>query len=196
MGARHGKTEAQNSRKRCIKKGLKGIHDRFQKFKISWCATQSWSDWGEVHRDGRVGTKIFYLSPITSGVWQISEKLIYLSQHIWKKCTDETPIRLQRSSNKDEPSPPRIWRRATCTDSFLPVSEMTFVVFFIQHIMVAVEWPLVELINSSESIPSELVKWAASQNRVTCWRRFLTELLRVTLWQDFLTCCSHIVYSW
>ena len=37
-GARHGKTEAQNehfiahnARKRCVKKGLKGIHDRFQK---------------------------------------------------------------------------------------------------------------------------------------------------------------------
>ena len=35
---RHGKTEAQkehfiahNARKRCIKKGFKGIHDRFQK---------------------------------------------------------------------------------------------------------------------------------------------------------------------
>ena len=27
--------------------------------------------------------------------------------------------------------------RATCTDSCLPVSEMAFVVFFIQHIMVA-----------------------------------------------------------
>ena len=37
-GARHGKTEAQkehfiahNARKRCIKKGFEGIHDRFQK---------------------------------------------------------------------------------------------------------------------------------------------------------------------
>ena len=37
-GARHGKTEAQkehciahNARKRCVKKGLKGKHDRFQK---------------------------------------------------------------------------------------------------------------------------------------------------------------------
>ena len=37
-GARHGEAEAQkeyfiahNARKRCIKKGFKGIHDRFQK---------------------------------------------------------------------------------------------------------------------------------------------------------------------
>ena len=71
----------------------------------------------EVHRDGRVGTERFHLSP---------------------------------------------------TDSFLPVSQMAFVVFFIQYIMVAVERPLVKLINSSTSIPSELVERAASQNRATC----------------------------
>ena len=29
------------------------------------------------------------------------------------KCTDETPMRLPRSSHKYAPSPPRIWRRAT-----------------------------------------------------------------------------------
>ena len=29
------------------------------------------------------------------------------------------------------------------------------------------------------------MKWAASQNRATCWRRFFTKLLRETLWQDF-----------
>ena len=39
-----------------------------------------------------------------------------------------------------------VWRRATCTDSFPPVSEMAFVVFFIQYIIVAVQWQLVELI--------------------------------------------------
>ena len=30
-----------------------------------------------------------------------------------RKCTDETPIRLPRSTYKYAPSPPRIWRRAT-----------------------------------------------------------------------------------
>ena len=156
-----------------------------ERFKISWFATQNWSDWSKMHRDGRVGAERFHLSPIARGVWEMWENLVYLSEHIWQKCTDETPIRLQRSINKDAPSLPWVWRRATCTDSFPPVSEMAFVVFFIQHIMVAVEWPLVELINSSKSSTSELVKWAASQNRATCWSGFLTELLRVTLWQDF-----------
>ena len=142
----------------------------------------------------QLAQKDFTYRPSTEE-FEILEKLVYLSEHIWQKCTDEIPIRLQRSSNKDAPSSPWVWRRATCTDSFLPVSEMAFVVFFIQYIMVAVEWPLVELIKSSKSIPSELVKWAASKNRATCWRRFLTKLLRVTLWQVFLMCCSEIVYS-
>ena len=38
--------------------------------------------------------------------FEIQKDLVYLSQHIWTKCTNETPIRLQRSSNKDAPSSP------------------------------------------------------------------------------------------
>ena len=169
-GARHGKTEAQkehfmvhHARKRCIKKKFRGIHDRFQRdLRYRDAQLKSWSDWGEVHRDGRVGTERFHLSPINWGVWEKKEKLVYLSEHIWQKCTDEIPIRLPRSINKDAPSSPWVWRRATCTDSFLPVSEMAFVVF-IQYIMVAVEWPLVELINSSTSIP--LSSWNEGHQR-------------------------------
>ena len=44
-----------------------------------------------------------------------------------------------RSFNKYAPSSPGVWRRVSCTGSFLPVSEMAFVVFFVQHLMVAVE---------------------------------------------------------
>ena len=54
--------------------------------------------------------------------------------------------RLHRESGEERPAP-----------ISLPVSEMASVVFIIQHIMVAVERPLVELTNSSKSIPSELV---------------------------------------
>ena len=105
---------------------------------MSWFATQNWLDRGEVHRDGRVGTERFHLSPITWGVWEISEKLVYLAEHIWQKCSDENPIRLPRSINKYAPSSTWFWRRATCADSSVPVSEMAFVVFFIQYLTVAV----------------------------------------------------------
>ena len=64
-----------------------------ERFKISWFATQNWLDRGEVHQDGRVGTERFHLSPINWGVWEIQEKLIYLAEHIWPKCTDETDFR-------------------------------------------------------------------------------------------------------
>ena len=158
-GARHGKnwsTERAFHSPSCAEelyqKGFwRNSRSLSERFKISWFATQNWSDWSKMHRDGRAGAERFHLSPITWGVWEISENLVYLSEHIRQKCTDETPTRLQRSSNKDAPSSPWVWRRATCTDSFLPVSEMASVVFFIQYLMGAVEWPLVELIKNHQS---------------------------------------------
>ena len=114
---------------------------------ISWFATQSWSDWGEVHRDGRVGTERFHLSPINWGVWEMQEKLVYLAEQIGQECTSETPIRLPRSTDRYAPSPPWIWRRATWTNSPLSIPKVAFVVLFIQDLMVAAEWTLVELIN-------------------------------------------------
>ena len=117
-----------------------------KRFYISWLATQNWSNWRNMHPDGRGVAERFHLSHVVRRVYEILKELVYLSQQIREKCTDETPIRLQRSINKGAPSPPWVWRRATCTDSFMAVSEMTSVVFFIQHIMVAVERFLVELI--------------------------------------------------
>ena len=115
-----------------------------ERFDISWCGIHSWSDWGEVYRDGRVGTKRFHLSPINWGVWEIFENLVYLSEHIGKKTQ-------------------------------------------------------VEFINSSKSIPSELAKWAVSQNRSTWWRRFLFELLRVTskstLFSRLVRFCCRVLLS-
>ena len=71
-GARHGKTEAQkehliahNARKRSIKKIFKGILDRFQKdLRYRDAQIKAGRTEEKVHRDGRVGTKRFYLSPI------------------------------------------------------------------------------------------------------------------------------------
>ena len=63
-GARHCKTEAlkehfmgHNARKSCIKKGFKGIHDRFRK-------DLRYRDSKRKARDGRVGTERFHRSPI------------------------------------------------------------------------------------------------------------------------------------
>ena len=74
----------------------------------------------------------------SSGECERCENTWFISQHIWTKCTDETPIRFQRSIDKDAPSSPESGEERTCTGSFLPVSEMAFV-FFFQCFMVAVE---------------------------------------------------------
>ena len=40
-------------------------------------------------------------------------KLVYLTERIRQKCSDETPNMLLRNSRNNELSPPRIWRRTT-----------------------------------------------------------------------------------
>ena len=115
------------------------------RFNISWFATLNWLDWGEVHRDVQICTGKPLLLPILWGVRKIG-KLVYLIEQIRQKCTDETPIRLRRSTNKYAPPPPWIWRRTTWTNSSLSMPKGAFVVLFIQYLVVAVEWTLVELI--------------------------------------------------
>ena len=138
---------APNLRKRCIKQRFwRDSRSLPERCKISWLATQNWSNWRNMHPDGRGGAERFHLSHVVRRVYEIQEDLVHLSEHIWQTCTYETTIRLQRNSNKT--SSPWVWRRATCTDSFLTVSEMASVVFFIQNL-------------------SELVKWAAPQNGAT-----------------------------
>ena len=152
---------------------FEGIHDRFQKdltFRdknnASW-----WTRWR------RKISPIVCRKTSTLVTNQVGGSLS--SQHIWKNRTDESPLRFHRSINKIAPTSPRFWRRATRTDSFLAVPEMASVVFFIQYMLVAVEWPLVELINFIE------VKylWARDMSGIT----EQGDLLRVTLWQDFFT---------
>ena len=122
-GNRHGKTEAQREhfiahdlRKRCIKKNFwmnsQSIPERLTN---SWLATQNWSNWRNTHPDGRGGRrKIYFTYPhVVRRVFEIQKDLVCLPQHIWTKCAGETPIRLQRSINKDAPSSPWVWRRAT-----------------------------------------------------------------------------------
>ena len=112
-GNRRGKTEAQkehfiahNLRKRCMKGGFEGIHDRFQKDLI--------------FRDsqlkiGRTEAKCIEMDEVTqkdftyhlsSEEFERYKKTWSISQHIWPKYTDETPIRLHRSIDKDAPSSP------------------------------------------------------------------------------------------
>ena len=75
---------------------------------------------------------------------RFKKKLVYLTEQVRQKCTDETPIRLPRSTNKYAPSPPWIWRTATWTNSSLSIPKVAFLVFFMKYLMVAVEWTLVE----------------------------------------------------
>ena len=88
---------AHTSRKRCIKKSFEGIHDRFQKdLKIR--DSQLRMDRTEEIRIqmDEVAQKDFTYR-MSSEEFLRYEKTWSISQHIWTKCTDETPIRLQRS---------------------------------------------------------------------------------------------------
>ena len=113
-GNRRTKTEAQkdnfiahNLRKRCIKKGFQGIHDRFQKdsrFRDSQLKIDR-TEAKCIEMD-EVAQKDFTYRMSSEECLRYKKDLVYLSQHSWTKCTDETPIRLQRSINKIAPSSP------------------------------------------------------------------------------------------
>ena len=118
-----------------------------KRLNISWFAAQNWQDWRNVQCDGQISTGRPHLLSIAWRVRQISEEWVCNTAQIRKKCTNETPIRLPRSTDKYAPSPPWIWRIATWTNSPLSIPKVAFVVFFIQYLMVAVERTLVELIN-------------------------------------------------
>ena len=112
-GNRHGKTEAQkehfiahNVRKRCIKKGFRGIHARFQK-DLRFRDSQLKIDrTGEICIQMDKDAQKDFTYRMSQDEYLRYEKMVDLSQHIWTQCTDETPIRLQRSINRDAPSSP------------------------------------------------------------------------------------------
>ena len=107
------------------------------RFNISWFAAQNWLDWRDVHCDGQISTGRPHLLSIAWRVRQISEEFVNNTEQIGKKCTNETRIRLPRSTEKHAPSPPWIWRRATWTNPFSSIPKVAFV-FFFQYFVVAV----------------------------------------------------------
>ena len=135
-----------------------------------------------MHPDGQRRAERFHLS--NDGRykknWWISP------QYIWKKWNDERSFRLQRSVDQVAPSSPRVWRRATRTSSLLAIPEMASVVFLIQHILVAVERFLVELMTiHKKSSTSELVK-EQHRERGDPLCRFFKKSFRSETLQDFL----------
>ena len=112
-GARHGKTEAQkehfvahNARRRCLKKKFEGIHDRFQRdstYRDSPLKT-GWIEEKCIEMDKLAQEDHSYCP--SSEEFVRYKKMVYLTEQIRRKCTDETPIRLPRSTYKCAPSPP------------------------------------------------------------------------------------------
>ena len=84
--------------------------------KLAW-PRRSASRWTSWHRK---------ITPIAHPLRSTRDigKMVYLTEQIRQECTDETPIRLPRSTCKYAPSPPWVWIRATCTDSSLSISEV------------------------------------------------------------------------
>ena len=113
-GARHGKTDAQkehfiahNTRRRCLKKKFEGIHDRILKdstfrdsqLKIGWTKETC------IAMD-KLAQEDHSYCPLLEEFERYRGKLVYHTEQIRKKCTNETPIRLPRSTYKYAPSPP------------------------------------------------------------------------------------------
>ena len=94
-------------RKRCITKGLKGIHYRFQNDSRYRDASLSIDRTEEVCiQMDKDAQKDFTYRMSQDEYFSYKKELVDLSQHIWTQCTDETPIRLQRSTNTIAPSSP------------------------------------------------------------------------------------------
>ena len=164
------------------------------RFNILWFATQNWLDWGEVHWDGQFSTGKPLLLPILWRVREMWEKLVYHTEQIRQKCTDEAPIRLPRSTDRYAPSPPWIWKRATWTNSSLSIPKVAFV--FFQFLMVAVEWTLVELtINERQLLLCSLNEQHQRTGRLVL-DAYSSRYSEWNFDQIFVICCSQIVYSW
>ena len=103
-GNRLGKTEekrkhfiAHNLRKRCIKKGFEGIHDRFQNdstFRESLLSNDRHEEVCiQMDKDAQ---KDFTYRMTEDEYFRYKKELVDLSQYIWKNWTDERSFRLQR----------------------------------------------------------------------------------------------------
>ena len=165
-GNRHGKTEAQkehfiahNLTKRCIERGFEGIHDRFRKdFKFRDSQLRIDRTEASMHPDGRGGAeKRFHLSLIVRRNMRDRRKPgLSLSTHLARNApmklgSDVSEAltkmhRLHRESGEERLAPIPFWQ----------FQKWHSVVFFIQHIMVAVERSLVELkkIHQSQALLS------------------------------------------
>ena len=104
-GRRYGKTNeekehfiAHNLRRTCIKRGFEGIHDGLQKFPHFVTRNSGLIELKKyASRWTRMRRKISLIACHPTSSFDIRRPGLSLSQHIWPKCTDETPIRLQRS---------------------------------------------------------------------------------------------------
>ena len=122
-----------------------------KRFHISWISNQHWSNWRSLHPDGQGRAEGFHLS--NDGRWVLSiQKRIGGSHSINLEKLDRREIVLT-STKRWVPSSPRVRRRATRADSFLAIPAMASIVFFIQHILVAVERFLVELVIINKKSP-------------------------------------------
>ena len=82
-----------NLRKRCIKKNFEGIHDRFQKdFKFRDSQLRIDRTEAICIQMDEVAQKIFTYRMLSGEYERYIKELVDISQHIWTKCTDETPI--------------------------------------------------------------------------------------------------------
>ena len=137
-GARHGKTEAQKEHfiahdvwKRCIKKGFQGIHDRFQK-DLRYRDAQLKADRTEekcIQMDEVAQKDITYR--LSSEEYERNKKTCSISLNTSGR---NAPMKLRSDFSEAVTQMHRLHRESgeeRRTDSFLLVSEMAFVVFFI-----------------------------------------------------------------
>ena len=151
--------------KRCFKKEIwRNSRSLLWRLTMSWFATQNWLDWRPLQLS-------------------ITEKL---EKSHWTNQEKKAPMKLRSDFRKTFANMhlPWFWRRATWTNSPWPIPNVASVV-----LMLAVEWTLAELKNSSKWIPSG--SWNERHQRT---RRLVEDASSptcpVTLWHFFFVAKS------
>ena len=144
---------AHNLRKRCIKKGFNGIHDRFQNDSTFRASLLSIDRTEEVCIQMDKDAQKDFTCHMSQDEYFRCKNNRWISLNAPGK---NKPMKLRSDFNEALTKLHRLHResgeeRATRTDSFLAIPEMAPVIFFIQHILVAVERFLVMKISQKKS---------------------------------------------
>ena len=202
-----GKTQEQrdhhivhNLRKRYLKRGSEGIHDRLpRRSRISWISTRTWSNWRSLYPDGQGRVERFHLSNHARRVLSIQKELVDLSLNksgkigpVRDRSGDfndalTTSSRLHQESQKRQLRPIPFGKY----QQWHPSNK-----FFHQH-LVAMERFLVELMTISKKVSNRAhANSDMIEREDPLWVPSFHKTSDVATFKIFSFLIVQIVYSW